>query len=789
MTSQHAKLAVAAACLWCATFCQAVNVEKWTEDEPEAFDKGKCDQTVISSLGRIMLGREQTELLVCDEAAEFVNDLAQSADGTIYAATGPNGTVYRIGKGQTKAEVFCKIKDADNLFSLLIAPDGGVLVGTGGAVGKIYKIDKTGKAGVWFDPGQVDIKVPEKKSKKDKKADKKPQAKKPSTTQAATTKPTTTTTKAGTSTEPAKHAHVNYIWAMARGADGKVYAATGADGWLIEIAPNGKAARVVFDSEEANLLCLAVDRAGKLLAGSDKRGLVYRVDPATDKVFVLYDAEEEEVSTIALDKDGNVYAATAAASMAKPGKTAKPKPSGRPGSGTTKASASSKKAAGTSGTKTVRRPVPGSSSSSSSSSKEKSGGNAVYRIRPDGMVTEVFRETVMVLDMVEADGTLYLGTGDEGRVYLLRPDKEEQISLAKLDDKQVTAVLRTSDNRLILGTSNEARVLRLSAGCATKGTFVSQPLDAKHISRWGRIDWEGELPAGTKVTVATRSGNVTDPEEGTWDEWSKEFDAREGSQVPSPSARLLQYRLTLETTNPKQTPAVRLVRIAHQADNLPPKVTAIEVGDVLRSMNKKRRSGNSNGPRRPLPPGTTPVTRIVKWKTEEPNDDKLVYDLYFRSLEHKRWLLLREDYKSSELKWDSSKVADGEYEIRVVAKDTPSNPPMTALATDRISDPFVVDNSPPIIEPVETKKIGADGVSVHATIVDRHSPLVDAHYAVDSHKDWVAVLAEDDLFDSKRETIRFELKDLEPGEHVITIRAEDDQDNIGYVSVVVTIGD
>ncbi len=802
MTSQHAKLAVAAMCLWWAAAARGVSVETWSEDEPEALEKGTCDRTVISSLGRVMLGRDQVELLAPSDATPFINDLAQGADGTIYAAGGPSGAVYRLRKGQAKAEVFCKIDGADNLFSLLIAVDGSVLVGGGGAVGRIYKIDKAGEADLWFDPGRADIQAPEKKAKDKKKTSKgkkKDDGKQkgdegddtPSQGDEATTQPTTgpSTTKGASATGPAKHPHVNYIWAMARGKDGKVYAATGADGWLLEIAPDGQTARVVFDSEEANLLCLVFGRNGELYTGSDKRGLVYRVDAKSGKPYVLYDAEEEEVSTIAVDEEDNVYAATAAASMAKPGKSAKPKPSGRPGSGTTKAasSSSSKKSSGSSGSKTVRRSVPGSSRSSSASSKGKSEGNAVYRIAPDGMVTEVFRESVMVLDMVEAGGSLYLGTGNEGRVYELRPDKEEQIGLAKLDDKQVTAVLRTSDGRLVLGASNEGRIVRLSSGYAKKGTFVSQVLDAKQISRWGRVSWEGEQPAGTKVTIATRSGNVTDPEEGTWDAWSQELDAKQGAQIPSPSARLLQYRLTLETTHAKETPCVRLVRLARQADNLPPKITAVEVGDPLRTLNKKRGSGDSDGRPRPLPPGTTPVTRIIKWKTEEPNDDELRYDVYFRMLSHKRWIRLREDYERTELKWDSSKVGDGEYEIRIVAKDTPSNPPRTALATDRISDPFVVDNSPPTFEDVETNETGPGSLTVRATVIDQHSRLVEAHYAVDSHEDWIAVLAEDDLFDSKREPIRFELEKLDAGEHVIMIRAEDEQDNVGYRTVVVTL--
>ncbi len=813
MRSFLANSALVLAFMGLAASLPAVTVQTWQEDEPEEFEKGKCDRTVISSLGRVLLGRDETELLEAGDQADFVNALAEGPDGTIYAATGPNGKVYRIVKD--KAEPLCTIENASNLFSLLIAPDGDLLVGTGGKVGRIYKVDQTGQVKLWFDPERtVPTPPPDTGTGKDRKKEAKatklagkgePEAEQgpqvgpqpPATTSAAktgttgATRPATTTASTGPSvitTTRAAKPEINYIWAMARGTKGQIYAATGAQGWLLEIARDGDKARVVFDSKETNLLSLAIDRNDLLYVGSDKKGLIYRVDPKRDRAFVMYDTGEAEISAIALDAAGNVYAATAAAAAARPGKTAKPKPSGRPGTGTTTAAAKRKKTGKTAVTRSVGKPVPSAAGPPGAAAKPKGAGNAVYRIAPDGMVTEVFREPVMILDMVQADGALYLGTGSEGRVYEVRPDKEEQIALAKVKDKHVTAILRSNDGRIYLGTSNEGRLVKLSKGFAAKGTFVSQVLDAKQISRWGRLRWEGELAPDTGMTVATRSGNVSDPEEGTWDEWSDEFDAREGAQIPSPSARFLQYRLTLTTKDAKRTPKARLVRVARQSNNLPPKVTAIEVGEVMRAQATKGRPPSSeNPPPRPLPPGTTPATRIIKWKAEDANGDQMRYDVYFRVVGRERWILLKEDNKPTQFKWDTSKVADGRYEIRVVAKDAPSNPPLTALATDRISDMLVVDNSPPAIGPITSKKLGKGRVRIHAVLLDKHSPIANAQYAVDSNDKWMAVLAEDDLFDSLRETIGFELEDLEPGEHVVTIRTRDEELNAGYATIVVEI--
>ena len=59
---------------------------------------------------------------------------------------------------------------------------------------------------------------------------------------------------------------------------GGVWAATGTQGRLMRIEDG--AARIVFDSEESNLLCLAADGAGGVYAGGDSKGRVYHTTAA-----------------------------------------------------------------------------------------------------------------------------------------------------------------------------------------------------------------------------------------------------------------------------------------------------------------------------------------------------------------------------------------------------------------------------------------------------------------------------------------------------------------------------
>src|SRR5262249_7277703 len=76
------------------------------------------------------------------------------------------------------------------------------------------------------------------------------------------------------------------------------------------------------------------------------------------------------------------------------------------------------------------------------------GGNAIYKIDKEGLVTEVFRQPVLVLSMIEQDGTLLVGTGSDGLIYQINPAAEETVVLAKVEPKAVMSLLPASGGRI-----------------------------------------------------------------------------------------------------------------------------------------------------------------------------------------------------------------------------------------------------------------------------------------------------------------------------------------------------
>jgi hypothetical protein len=86
----------------------------------------------------------------------------------------------------------------------------------------------------------------------------------------------------------------------------------------------------------------------------------------------------------------------------------------------------------------------------------------------------------------------------------------------------------------------------------TTGTLTSTVLDAGRTATWGNVNWNVALPAGTSAIVEVRSGNSATPD-ATWSAWSATTNA---GPIGLPPSRYLQYRVTLLTTDPTQTPTV-----------------------------------------------------------------------------------------------------------------------------------------------------------------------------------------------------------------------------------------
>lgn len=410
------------------------------------------------------------------------------------------------------------------------------------------------------------------------------------------------------------------------------------------------------------------------------------------------------------------------------------------------------------------------------------GGNAIYQIDPDGFVAEVFRETVMILRMVPVGDKLLVATGNEGQLFLVDPAGEEVTIVGAIDAKQAPALLPLEEGQFLVGSANPGKLVRLATRFSDSGTLTSKVLDASQISLWGRLQIMGYVADRSSVEVQTRSGNVADPEQGNWSPWSaahaldKPGDTAAYIEVTSPPARYLQYRLTLKSDG-KASPRVLSVALKYLLPNLRPAIASVKTEYV----DSKPRSGGGGSPE-----DTTPAAKNalkITWEASDENGDQLQYTLEARPFgEEAPYVAIAEKLTQNNYQWDTRTTPDGRYVLRVTASDVSDNVPDQIKTARRVTDPILVDNTPPTIDNVQVDRPDGKTVRIRAAADDALSEIVEVRYTVDSAGEWKFVLPDDLIYDSTSEQVTVIIRDLSPGAHLVTLRATDALGNSRYTA-------
>jgi hypothetical protein len=118
----------------------------------------------------------------------------------------------------------------------------------------------------------------------------------------------------------------------------------------------------------------------------------------------------------------------------------------------------------------------------------------------------------------------------------------------------------------------------------------------------------------------------------------------------------------------------------------------------------------------------------------------------------------------------------------VRASDELANPAPYALSHATESRPVLVDNHAPRIE-----GLTRDGTRVRGRAVDSASTISRLETAIDG-REWTPLFPDDDLLDTRDERFGVDLAGLDPGEHVVAVRAYDAAGNAVSAEIVVRIG-
>jgi len=710
----------------------------WTVSTQADFLKGDVDNLSIDSDGRIFLGPATTQ--IAETSAPFLWTILAGPDGTLWAGTGNEGQVLKIGRDGKTSNFF----DATEMevHALALAPGGGLYVGTS-PDGRIYHVSADGTSKPFYDPDD------------------------------------------------------KYIWAMVTAPDGSVYAATGEKGNIYKIAPDGKGS-LFYKTNTTNVVTLALDKSGNLLAGTESPGRIFRIS-RDGKAFVLLDSPFKEIHAIRIADDGTIYAA---AFSGTPGGEDRSAPSiNAPSAPEPRAPVPSVSAEITAITVVDASSSP-SGGATSSNGRSRNPKGAIYRIRPDGLwdtLWEAADDWPFDL-LIESGGSLLVGTGKEGKMFRLSGDPARATLVARAAARQVTALIRDGSGRIVAATSNPGKVFTLASTRASLGTYDSDIRDAGTVATWGAIRWRAAAKPG-EVEVFTRTGNTATPDE-TWSPWSKAYTAEAGEKITSPNARYLQWRSVLKATAGAQGPILTSVTTAYLPRNLRPVVSSITVhppGTVFQrpfSTGELEIAGfedNTSDGRSPSQPNTssasssTPPTpalgrkvyqkglQTFVWKADDDNDDRLQYDVFYRREGETAWKPLKRGLWDAIVVWDTTSVPDGTYYVKVVASDAPSNSPATALVGEFESVSFDIDNTPPNVE-VQSATRSGSRVNVKFVVRDEQSAVQRVEYSLDASK-WQTAFPVDGIPDSRREDFDVVVEEAAAAQSII-IRVTDAMNNV-----------
>ncbi len=697
-SGRGAWILAAAALLALAAPVFAEHTRWWRQSSFEDFDKGTAKGVALRSDGKLFLAPRFAEF--ADANLAYLLQIKADSKGNLYAAGGSNAKVLRIDSNGKSTSVF----ESPELTAQALALDasGNLYVGTS-PDGKVYKVTPAGQSSVFFDP------------------------------------------------------KTKYIWDLAVDKDGTVYVATGDTGKIFSVAPDGKG-QVFYSSDETHVRSLAFDASGNVLAGTEPSGRVLRIPKAANnrRAFVLYETSKKEITALLQAANGDLYVAAVGE------KTATAPGSSRPISTDTTTTSNFVITLGPSGnvtggaTQGPLNPFTPLTTANSSS---------VYRIASDGSPEELWssRDDVVYSIGLLTDGRLLLGTGNDGGVLKLEGNHIFS-KLVKAASRQVTGIAAGPGGKLFLAAANPGKVFSWARKMNPKERLNRSHFDSHIFSRWGLTLWQGEnIDTGndgggsaSRVAIYARSGNTSDPA-SNWSDWSGPYTNPSGDKIDSPSARFVQWKAVLRAGSGNPPPAIDWFSIAYLPKNIAPEVTAISLQDPGVRVPGVSLPAVGNGPQTPAqlhmpqPLSIRILIRLycaffynndfkfggasgcrafsiqsrrgtsqkgyesVLWTADDVNDDQLEFAVYFSR--RKRNNLEAEAVKGQAghailfLGFDLDARRGLLFENLVAASDAPSNPDGEGLSSERESDRFIVDNTPPAIAQLVAESVSA-GVRV-----------------------------------------------------------------------------
>lgn len=654
--------------------------------------------------------------------ASIIWEAVIDSEGQLVISTGNNGTVYKVDEEGTNTVIF----QPEEALSRAIAIDGEnrIYVGTS-PKGRVYRILPDGTQEVFFDPKDL------------------------------------------------------YIWDLEIGNDGHLYIATGGRGKIYRIPLDyhmGDESEVLFEASEihVNKIAFTPDQSA-LIIGCGSGGNIYRLELNGD-YYALYHSGADEIKSIFPEADGSIYFSTFS--------------SAKTGNGNNHSANGSEK------------------TSKEDDSSEKAnpylftvfGGdlpedNGLMKLDAEGNIqTEWSLSPNKIFSILhQSDGRWLIGTGTNGRVFRTEGLTEWSNILAVPSGGEVTQIIPFgSDGELFLISSNPARIYKLGADISEEALYTSEVIDTGKMVDWGALRYlsvTGEFQ--NHVEISTRSGNIEDPNR-SWSEW----EALDSNQIASPNSRFVQYKINMLADNP----GIQRIQIYYQEQNLHPRINEIRILPGAYRLysapkpsknlsfskafsNKASFSSSERIPQLVREKEEGAITAV--WMPTDPNHDRMLFDLQVKKIGQEHWLKIASEMEKPIFAMDIRGLEEGYYQLRIIANDRLDNAPGKELKYAKVSDPFLIDVTSPVVALQEIKQTGNSVlISIHAS--DRFGVIERAYYSLNGGH-VLKALPDDGMFDSPEEHFNLELSSLETGEYSLIFKGYDENGNVGVETCQFTV--
>ncbi len=645
----------------------------WDWPTERQFSELELSGTALDQDGYLVAGLNART--IGPDGPEVFWQAVSDGHGGFYAATGHGGEVHHTdSKGQSRLVASL---DATEVFSLLVLADGDLLAGCG-PEGRVYRLTDAGESRI-------------------------------------------VGTVAG-----------GYVWSMVQAAsDGVVWLATGSPGAVYRYDPAGGQFAVSQELPVENIMDVRVAVGGGVLAATQGPGLVYRIVPG-QPLRLLFEAPQDEARAFVEGPDGEVFLLALQtgdkAGSSGTGRTTGSQPESMPS------------LLAVLGAAEVPETAPA----------------ALYRLADDGRVSLWWSGKRELMTAAWSPRWGWLGAGevssDDGQaeVRRLSPPRGSQ-PLARWPGGDILNMMvpDSGADQVLVCQTHPGMMSALAEHKGLPRVAVSTPLDGGQPVRWSRLNWTGSGGRG-HLKWSVRGGNRSEPDE-TWTAWSDSWSETDHA-LALPLCRYMQWRVEFPARGDDETGwRVTAVSASAWQDNQPPVIVSfqqeflqdVSLGGLVsgqENITQRFASGlqaefsRSMAPDKWAGPDRGTLGRSVRvftWQATDPNGDRLTYRLEYRRKGEGSWRPLPTSrpgvWETTETlsSWDTATVADGSYQLRLIASDGLDNPLALAGRTERLLGPLLVDNTPPAVTDFAVKAT-ANGFAVHCRVSDQASVVAGA---------------------------------------------------------------